>query len=749
MKFLGPQSPTDGSFNVRTYGAKGDGSVSDSAAIQRAIDAAAKSTVGPAPTFVAAGSVSSGTGATTSPGVPAGYAADDVFLMFVETNWDQAQAAPSGWALVDGFPVTTGTGSAGQLPNRLTVFWKRATASESAPVLADPGDHNVAQILAFRGCRKYGVPYDTTATTTDTVYDTATTAPAVTTNTANTLIVGAAAHGVDYTSITYSWANSGLTSVTGRTAVCVDAGGGGGFGVMTGVAANIGAVAASTATMQWASWTAAGTIALAPVETGGGATVVIPPGNYRLDTQLNARSLSTIIAHGAYLWSGNNNYLLVCNYSNAYGFNGGHNIEVHGGIWDGRAQDAPTDAAYNVMGFYHCSNVTIRDVSVRNVCTWHGIELNSTNGGVVDNCRFEGFLDKTSGQTRQFSEAIQIDIGSNDSTPSKNITVRGCYMGGPVDNSVCGLFGRAVGSHTDAVGSQFSGIRIQGNYVDGTIQQGIRPFAWNDSIVTGNTVINTGLDGIYADSLLSGPFRNLVISGNTVRNAANCGIKINGASGREIINAAITDNVIDNCGNGGSVPGIYPNYTQSSTISGNSVNGGANIGIALVRCDGSTVSANVCTATGHDGIRIGECNGMLVSNNRLKDCAQYGIYVLGNSSQQNAIIANFVTNAGTANAAAAGLGMYKTAGPGNTFMSNRVVKGTSGTTAANGFKSDSITGETGTGIATVVFNQFEGFGTSPSSYGAAIVDNRTNLYDDIPAVGTANSVSSSTNTQDL
>ena len=74
------------------------------------------------PTFVGIGAKADSTGAP-APEWPAGHQADDIGLMFVQTN-AQNVAAPSGWTEVTNSPQSTGT--AGALgATRLHVFWKR------------------------------------------------------------------------------------------------------------------------------------------------------------------------------------------------------------------------------------------------------------------------------------------------------------------------------------------------------------------------------------------------------------------------------------------------------------------------------------------------------------------------------------------------------------------------------------------------------------------------------------------------
>lgn len=464
----------------------------------------------------------------------------------------------------------------------------------------------------------------------------------------------------------------------------------------------------------------------------GGGVVIIPPGNYRLNAQLEPASNTTVIANGAYLWSGAGNYLLVSNVSGATGFGGGQNIHVQGGIWDGKAQDAAADAAYNVIGFYHCRNVSVRDAIIRNVASWHGLEFNSSDGCIADNVRFEGFVDTTTAQSRQFSAAIQIDLATNDSTCSKNVTVQNCYVGPAVDGSGNGSFGRGFDSHTDALGFWYTGIRIVNNVIESTIQEGIQTYSWNDSVVSGNVIKSPGKAGIKVAGNAANDVRNLTITNNVVNSPGENGIYLAPVGTRLITNSTISGNVVDNAGTVTGQPAIYLQYSQSCTISSNSVYGGSNIGIALVSCNNSTISGNVITDAGHDGIRVGETSGALVSNNRIMNPAQFGVYILGNSSTNNAVVGNFVYGAGQNNStgdgtgttdlrnSAAALGVRYTGGGGNSFIGNRCIKGTArvdgGTTyiAAWGIKAE-VTGSGGAGNISLIGNSIAGWADASHS----------------------------------
>lgn len=86
-----------------------------------------------------------GTGAVVAT-LPTGWAINDLLILACESNGGEAVTTPSGWALLATTPQ-----DAGAATTRLTVFWKFAVSGETAPTVADPGDHLNCTTFAFAG----------------------------------------------------------------------------------------------------------------------------------------------------------------------------------------------------------------------------------------------------------------------------------------------------------------------------------------------------------------------------------------------------------------------------------------------------------------------------------------------------------------------------------------------------------------------------------------------------------------------
>jgi hypothetical protein len=205
-----------------------------------------------APTFVAAGSVTSGTG-TITPALPSGRATNDILLLFVETaNQAVSITNQNGgtWAEVTNSPQGTGT-AGGTSATRLAVFWSRYNGTQGNPTVSDSGNHTAGRIIAIRGCPTSGNPWDVTAGGVESTSDTSGSIPGATTTVANTLVVAAIATSVPdstSTAVFSSWANGNLTSITERVDNARSSGNGGAIGVVTGIKATAGAVGNTTVT---------------------------------------------------------------------------------------------------------------------------------------------------------------------------------------------------------------------------------------------------------------------------------------------------------------------------------------------------------------------------------------------------------------------------------------------------------------------------------------------------------------------
>ncbi len=143
-----------------------------------------------------------------------------------------------------------------------------------------------------------------------------------------------------------------------------------------------------------------------------GGTIYFPDGTYLLSAALifysnqslrfskNARLLRSAKSEPI------TKYLLA-SYStpDVGGYDGTHDVEISGGIFDGNAL---LDEKLTIINTVHCKNIVIKNASFVNGSEWHYIELNSTKGAIVSDCVFDG---SSYVVTRKdlTSELVQID----------------------------------------------------------------------------------------------------------------------------------------------------------------------------------------------------------------------------------------------------------------------------------------------------------------------------------------------------
>lgn len=221
------------------------------------------------PTIVGVGAQATGAAAVVTL-YPAGYTAvaDDIALTFIECDGADVITPPTNWAILAQSTVTTGTAT------MLTCIWRRLTAGEAAPTVADAGNHMMTRMIIIRGCVTTGNPWEIANTSTELVADTSVSiASGGSTAGPNRLCLAAFATGQDIASTAGAtgWADATLTAVTEQMDNWTSAGLGGGLAMATGEKATAGAVGPMTATLSLtANFKAQMYIALREQAGGGG-----------------------------------------------------------------------------------------------------------------------------------------------------------------------------------------------------------------------------------------------------------------------------------------------------------------------------------------------------------------------------------------------------------------------------------------------------------------------------------------------
>jgi len=222
------------------------------------------------PPFKAAGTFTAGTGAITPPypAAPNDPVAGDIALLVCESE-NQAISLSSAQGFVElGAQANKAAGTAATDPaSRLAVYWKRCVGGDTAPTVADSGNHTTGQIYLYSGCIATGNPWDVYAEGNDGgANDTTGVIPGATTTVADCLIVLICSSSYNGTSTTEfsAWTNTNLTNILERGDNTNTAGLGGGHGLATGEKASAGAYGDTTVTLAHTSYKGAMSIALKP-----------------------------------------------------------------------------------------------------------------------------------------------------------------------------------------------------------------------------------------------------------------------------------------------------------------------------------------------------------------------------------------------------------------------------------------------------------------------------------------------------
>lgn len=270
-------------------------------------------------------------------------------------------------------------------------------------------------------------------------------------------------------------------------------------------------------------------------------SVFIPEGTYLLSQAIRLKEGAVLKLDNHAIMVRDRAFTMVQNglLSDAFtGYEGNGNIVIDGGIWDLRGGEISGDGS--AFGFGYAKNITVRNVTVRDVNFSHGIEICAIDGMLVENCRFEGFFDYT-GNTRNYAEAIQIEhssrggfpyFGAGGMTPVKNVTIRNCYFG-PSSNPSAMSWGVGVGSHsTDALNPNMN-ITIDNCIFDRNRYRGIRIQSWQNVKILNNTfeACETGIH--YEGNLNLKSY--VLIQGNIMKDINAYGILLDRLTSSELV----------------------------------------------------------------------------------------------------------------------------------------------------------------------------------------------------------------------
>lgn len=159
-------------------------------------------------TYVGSGTAATASSGNVTPGLPGGTAVDDILICVVESR-DNVVHSMAGWTMLN-------TGTSGTR-HRASLFWRRATGGDPATVTHNAGNGIAARIMAFRGVST-ATAFDTTNSFTVSPSDDNVEAAAISTVTANTMLVFTQHMAENYSSVanpagSSPWTNAFLTEL--------------------------------------------------------------------------------------------------------------------------------------------------------------------------------------------------------------------------------------------------------------------------------------------------------------------------------------------------------------------------------------------------------------------------------------------------------------------------------------------------------------------------------------------------------
>ncbi len=440
-------------------------------------------------------------------------------------------------------------------------------------------------------------------------------------------------------------------------------------------------------------------------DTAGGGIVLFPSGRtYAISTYMTSKSDITVMAYGATIIASADsglfrNFVPTDSFA-AYA--GNSRISVYGGVWDANAANSgvgTVTSIRNAFTFSHGQDIILRDLTVQNVSSAHGVDLSGAKNVLISGCHFLGFKDNDG--ARGFSEAIQLDyaktdsggIGLDDNTPSIHITVDNCRFGA---SSRLGPFGRAVGSHTTTGASNWcENIIITNNVVEATARENIQAYGWKYA-----TISNNSLQGVASSSfacvMVTGPdpgvagyinvCDTVTVADNVIDGTGTLnGIRVSGFATARPVNVRVTGNTVDQS----ATTGIFVSQATAPSVEGNTVSDTTTAGIYIVNCTdpdavgnkivnatGVALGVDTCTrgqvvsnsviTTGSHGILVTAGSNVSVNGNRVYNAVGSGIRATTSTSRAR-IINNIVITAA--------LGIDVTASAGNALVINNDLTG--------------------------------------------------------------------------
>lgn len=375
------------------------------------------------------------------------------------------------------------------------------------------------------------------------------------------------------------------------------------------------------------------------------------------------------------------------------GYDMSKNITIEGGTWDGGNIKLATDGT-DLIRFDHAENITVKNLSVKNVYDCHLIEYVGVKNGLIDNCKFKGFRYKK-GKTTDYTyarEAIQLDsawtTNENDLSDLQAAWANGSVIDGTsckqvtVSNNTFVDMPCGVGQHRYTSSGKYrnedititkntftcassmkyckiaitaSGtnrLTITDNTIKGPYRFSVHVLAADDVTIENNTIENIKMNGLMIDKGSVTAIKN-----NTITSAKKHGISVGGGTVGEISGNTITSAGINGISlDDGTVTVISNNIIKTPKKHGISVAGKTKKSTGAKITD---ITDNVISKAKQNGITVDVGKITNISNNKITSPGKSGISIAGKTSGKKGGTIKYVANNTISKAKVNGITMDK------------------------------------------------------------------------------------------
>lgn len=327
------------------------------------------------------------------------------------------------------------------------------------------------------------------------------------------------------------------------------------------------------------------------------------------------------------------------------GFEGHGNITIDGGtLWGNYFLNAPD--GYSLVTLIHAKNIKIRNVVFKDTAFGHALEINSSKDVVVEDCKFEGWIDTTSNKSRFYCEAIQLDyaipdayenasLNQSDYTHCENITVERCWFGNS-DTPGMSPWACAIGSHTSKHNLYCKNIKVINCIFEELSYWPVHVFKWRNYLIKDCISINSrglvyvrnpNIGSVHTEDIngnqmnATQPNKYGVISGNICDSPTSYPLYFIGDQDASNVRITISDNIAINLKT--SYKAIDMTYCDQISIVNNNFSSPSSA-ISLKNSNFAKIMNNELEG----GISVdSDCIAVSIESNSIKFANYQGIFV--------------------------------------------------------------------------------------------------------------------------